>query len=73
MFIQMRDKKAVSIMIGYILLITFAVVIAAVVLTWLKTYVPRQGLECPDGVSIYILDSELDRNDLVLTLRNNVS
>ena len=41
-------------MIGYILLITFAIVIAVVVFQWLKTYVPKEGIACPDEVSIYI-------------------
>ena len=27
-----------------------------IVYTWMKSYVPRQTLECPDGVSIFIKD-----------------
>jgi len=72
MSIQMRDKRAVSIMIGYILLITFAVVIAGVVFQWLKTYVPKEGIDCPSDVSLYILDYDPDTpGELSLTLRNN--
>lgn len=72
MFIQMRDKKGVSVMIGYILLITFAVVIAIVVAQWLKTYVPSEGLKCPDGVSLYISNYTNESNEnLTLTLVNN--
>ncbi len=74
MFIPMRKKKkrAVSEIIGYILLITFAIVIAGVVYAWLKTYVPKEGIACPDEVSVYI--SEYDPSDsgkLSLTLKNN--
>lgn len=75
MFIPTLNKKkkmAVSEMIGYILLITFAIVIAAVVYSWLKTYIPKEGIKCPDEVSIYI--SEYDSSvpgKLNLTLKNN--
>ncbi len=72
-FVKKKNKRAVSIMIGYILLITFAVVISGVVYTWLKSYVPKQGVECPDGVSLYITSYEnnIDTNQLTLNLRNN--
>ncbi len=74
MFIPMRKKKkkAVSEIIGYILLITFAIVIAGVVYAWLKTYVPKEGIACPDEVSVYV--SEYDSSipgELNLTLKNN--
>lgn len=68
-----KNKKAVSIMIGYVLLVTFAVIIGAVVYQWVKTYVPRDSLECPDGTSLFIKDYTYDcyNNELILTFRNN--
>ncbi len=76
MFIPTLNKKrkvAVSTMIGYILLITFAIVIAGVVYSWLKTYVPKEGIACPDGVSIYIseYDASTTPGELSLILKNN--
>ncbi len=76
MFIPTLNKKkkiAVSTMIGYILLITFSIIIAGVVYQWLKTYVPKDGVACPDGVSVYISNSAYDnaKNELKLTLKNN--
>ena len=76
MFIPTLNKKkklAVSTMIGYILLITFAIVIAGVVYQWLKTYVPKEGLACSDGVSIYVSDSDYNdtAKELNLILKNN--
>ena len=69
---QIKNKKAVSIMIGYVLLITFAIVIAIFVYQWLKTYVPKEGLECPEGVSIYIPEKSINGNkNLELVLANN--
>ncbi|MFH1607853.1 MAG: hypothetical protein ABIA78_01845 [archaeon] len=68
-----KNKKAVSIMIGYVLLVTFAVIIGAIVYQWVKTYVPRDSLECPDETSLFIKDYTYNcsTNQLSLTFRNN--
>jgi hypothetical protein len=68
-------KKAVSIMIGYVLLITFAIIIGGVVYVWMSSYVPTETIECPDGVSIFIKDVECKNiggeYQLALNLSNN--
>lgn len=70
-----KSKKAVSIMIGYVLLITFAIILGAVVYTWLRSYVPREAIECPDGVSVFIKDIKCESAggdyELTLNLTNN--
>jgi len=70
-----KSKKAVSEMIGYVLLITFAMIIGAVVYTWLSSYVPREAVECPDGVSVFIQDIKCESSGtdylLTLNLTNN--
>ncbi len=71
-----KSKKAVSIMIGYVLLITFAIILGAVVYTWLRSYVPRETIECPDGVSVFIKDIKCEsiggnEYNLTLNLTNN--
>lgn len=72
---MMKNKKGVSVMIGYILLISFAIVIGALVYTQLKTYVPRETLECPDGVSLFVKDYTYNcsalNHELKLTIKNN--
>ena len=67
------NKKGLSVIIGYILLVVFAIVISAIVFQWLKTYVPAQSLECPEGVSLLINDAVFDANTktLNLTITNN--
>ena len=66
-------KKGISIMIGYILLISLAVVMSVVVYRWLKTYVPADTLECADGVSMIITSYTYDcpAKTLSITLKNN--
>ncbi|MBU4069761.1 MAG: hypothetical protein KJ646_02155 [Nanoarchaeota archaeon] len=73
---NLKNKKAISIMIGYVLLITSAIVISGIVYQWMKTYVPKEGINCPDGVSVYIDEvkcEEIVYNSFLLnlTLKNN--
>ena len=69
---MMKNKKAISPMIGYILLISSAVLMSVIVYAWLKTYVPQAALECPDTTSIFIKNYTcISDNQLNLTIRNN--
>ncbi len=69
----LKGKKGISPMIGYILLIVFAIIISASVFQWMRTYLPAQTVECPEGVSIFISEAtyEGDTQRLNITLRNN--
>ncbi len=59
-------------MIGYVLLITFAVIMGSLVYQWMKTYVPKDALNCPDGVSIFVEDAHYEEGNLLnVTIRNN--
>ncbi|MBU2562122.1 MAG: hypothetical protein KKF68_00475 [Nanoarchaeota archaeon] len=66
-----KNKKAVSIMIGYVLLITIAIIMSVVIYQWMRSYVPKDILTCPEEVSIYIKNLECSGTQLNLTLRNN--
>ena len=68
-----KNHKGVSIMIGYVLLITFAVITGAIAYQWMKTYVPKDALKCPDGVSIFIEEANYNESDFLLNvaIKNN--
>ncbi|MBA7678297.1 hypothetical protein ES703_86570 [subsurface metagenome] len=70
-----KNRKGVSIIIGYVLLVTFAIIIGGVIYQWLKGYVPTDFLECPDGVSIFINEVSCTNItgglELDLTIKNN--
>ena len=68
-----ESKKGISVMVGYVLLIVFVIIIGAIVYQWLKTYVPAQALNCPDGVSLFVKEASFDSDNsqLIVTLRNN--
>jgi flagellin-like protein len=74
MFTQIKkNRKGVSPIIGYVLLVTFVIVLGVVIYNWMRTYVPQQDLECPDGTSLFIQDYvyECTENTLEITLKNN--
>ena len=64
------NKKGISSIIGYILLISFVVVISGIVYTWMQSYVPQDLPACPDSVSM-IVDASCTGNTLKVTLDNN--
>lgn len=69
-----RGKLGVSIMIGYILLISLAVIMGGVIYAWMKSYVPQDKLECPEGTSISIKSYEYNCSTpeiLNITIKNN--
>lgn len=70
--IRKKNKKGVSEMIGYILLIGLAVVMGGAMYVWMKSYVPTDKVTCPDGVSVIIKNYSYDCSlkTLNLTIAN---
>jgi hypothetical protein len=74
---KINDKKGVSIMIGYILLISITVAMSVFVYSWVKTYVPKEISACPEGTFISIKELSCSNNPinnnsyLSLNLKNN--
>ena len=71
--ITTKQKKGVSEVVGYTLLVVFAVVISVGVYSWLKSYVPAQTLSCNDGVSVFVEGADFNStiSELRVTVRNN--
>ena len=75
--IKKRNKKALSVMIGYILLITFGIIISVIVYSYLKTYVPKEFVKCPEGVSLFIEEINCSEDGITgnkninITIQNN--
>ena len=68
----MANKKAISAIVGEVLLIVLALVMAGLVYTWLKAYVAKPLPEefCPDGVALIVADYKCENDFVNLTLRN---
>jgi hypothetical protein len=73
--LQRANKRGLSEIIGYVLLVSFAIVMATVVYSWMKSYVPQDTIECEEGVSIFVERSncvlEEGINKLNLKIKNN--
>lgn len=68
-----KNRRGISVMIGYIFLITITIIISTIVFQQLKTYVPTETLKCPEGVSFFIKEAAYDcvNKELNITLKNN--
>ena len=69
----LKNKKGISIVIGYILLISISIIMSVLVYQWLKTYVPTDSIECPEGTSIFIkeISYNCENSELNLIIKNN--
>ena len=67
------DKKAVSLMVSYVILISITIGLSIGVFVWLKDYANiSPKIDCKDGTSISLEDYNLsDTNKLSLTIKNN--
>jgi flagellin-like protein len=61
--IKKKDKRGVSEIIGYILLIAIVVVISVFVFQWLRSYVPQSALTCPDGTAVSVPEYDYNCNE----------
>lgn len=73
LIIKQKNKRGVSSMVGYVMLITFGIILSVIVFNYLKTYVPKTVAECPDSTSIFIKEYSCDMatGQLNITLKNN--
>lgn len=69
---MLKQKKAVSLMVSYVLLIVITLSLAVLVYAWLEFTVQEpKTLECPDDVSLIIHDYKCPGSQIIeLTLRN---
>ena len=56
-------------MIGYVLLVSLAIIMGGIIYTWMKTYVPKDALECPEGTSLIIKGYEYNCSHLFAIIR----
>ena len=69
----LQDKKGLSIMIGYVLLVAIAIIMSLIVYQFIKTYIPREAMECPDGASIFVkeITYNCSADTLEVIVKNN--
>ena len=70
--LQIKNKRAISELVAYVLLITLAVSMAAVTYAFLKPYAekPLPEEECPDAINIVIEDYACNTTHINISLKN---
>ena len=68
----LQNKKGVSEMVGYVLLVVISVGLSVFVFAYLKLYVPKNALECEEEINIALDSAVLDcsENKLNISLSN---
>jgi len=68
-----KQKKGISVIVGYVLLITISLSLSFLVYEWMKRQTPKSTTECPETLSMIFQDYSCDttNNVLNLTLKNN--
>lgn len=71
--IRRKNKRGISVIVGYVLLIALGIIMSVIVYSYLKTYIPRDPIKCPDATSISIKEVLCDNisKSLNLTVKNN--
>lgn len=65
-----KNKKAVSTMIEYVLLIVIAISLSAIVYVWLKNYIPKTPNECSEDISLVVSDYNCTDKKMTLIIVN---
>ena len=68
----MKNKKAVSEMISYVLLIVIAVVLSVMVYAYIKVYIPKSQPTCQEDISLILNDysCNISRAQLFVSITN---
>ncbi len=56
----LKSKKGLSDIVGYVLLITFAVIMGAIVYAWMNSYIFTEKNQCPDDISLIVKSYSYD-------------
>jgi len=66
----MKNKKAISLMVSYTLLIVIAIALSVIVYGYLKIYLPGQQRECPANINLALEDVVCSNSNLDITISN---
>ena len=65
------NKRGVSVIVGYVLLISMSIALSVMVYNWLKFYADDKPIEtCPSGVGLVIKEVKCDEKSFSLTVQN---
>ncbi len=66
----MKEKKGLSEIVAYVMLVIIGISLAILVYGFMVRFLPGREPECPDGISLMVVDYECSANNFNLTVRN---
>lgn len=66
--IRQKNKRGISLMVSYVMLIMIAITLSIIVFATLKSKLPRAKVSCPDGVSMVIKTHKCYNNDNIIEI-----
>ena len=71
--LKLDNKKGISIIVGYVILISIAIGLSMMVYNYIVHYIPEEKVECPEGVSLSFQDIYCNATlrNLTFTLKNS--
>jgi len=63
-----RNKKGLSEVVGYVLLIVIALSLAVLVYSWIKSYIPKETVQCPDETTMIIKEYKCDNSNKIINI-----
>ncbi|MCX6748191.1 MAG: hypothetical protein NT076_01155 [Candidatus Pacearchaeota archaeon] len=66
-----QNKRGLSEIVGYVLLIVIAISLSLLVYTWLKNQVPKEEKACPENLALSIQSYNCLGNHLQVIIKNN--
>lgn len=66
-----NDKRAITELLAYVLLIGLAITLSILVYNWLRFYVmPYEARACPDGISLIVQEYSCSAGNISITVKN---
>lgn len=66
-----NDKRAITELLAYVLLIGLAITLSILVYNWLRFYVtPYESRVCPDGISLIVQEYSCSAGNISITVKN---
>lgn len=64
------NRQGESTILGYVLLVVFAIGMATAVYSYLTFFLPKEQPRCPEGVSLAVSQARCEGQELAITLQN---
>ena len=69
---MMMNKKAVSLMVSYVLLVSIVIIMSVSIFVWMKSVANVEPVvDCEDGTSLIVVKTTCDNSGIQIDVKNN--